>query len=154
MGAVVLQEGSIVPGSSFTSPINLNGISTSWLDHGGSWYGRGSNVNGTDWIVRNSVVVANSAGLEEVVPGSGEHWGDALFTACFFAHDGPAASECLIGEVTDNPDPLRDGVLVLDCGSGFRRVLVPRAIRSTSTATVCSTTTGAASSTCRVPASK
>jgi len=121
---VVLQEGSIIPGSSFAEPIDTSGIVQSWLDGSGSWFARGNNdVTETDWVVRNGIVVADSAGTDEVVTGTGEHWNDADFSDCFFAFDGNDSGAYVIGGVTDAPSD-GNGVIVYDDGTGNRMVVV------------------------------
>jgi hypothetical protein len=121
---VVLQEGYPIPGGPFAEPIDDNGIVGSWLDAAGNWYARGNNdTTEQDWVVRNGVVVATSDVLDEIVPGSGEHWDDTDFGDCFFAHDGNAAGAYVIGGVTDAASEA-NGVLVVDDGAGNRFVAV------------------------------
>ena len=122
-GAVVLQEGQVVPGSAFLEPIDTGGIVKAWLDASGSWYARGNNA-GTeqDWVVREGIVVAQTQVDDEVVAGSGEHWSDSEYAAGFFAFDGNASGAYILGGVTDG-DAGANGVLVLDDGAGQRRVL-------------------------------
>ncbi|MGE3171115.1 MAG: hypothetical protein AB7O97_00730 [Planctomycetota bacterium] len=121
---ILLQENQPIPGGPFAEPIDLNGIEFCWLDNGGNWYARGNNdVTEQDWVVRNGVVIAFSNGLDEIVPGSGEHWEDTGFAACFFAMDGNGSGAWVVGGVTDNADDSRDGVIVLDDGVGNRQVV-------------------------------
>jgi hypothetical protein len=69
-GAVVLQEGTVIAGSSFTSPVS--GISDVWMESSGDWFARGANADGIGWVVRNGVVIAAEG--QPVVPGSGMLW--------------------------------------------------------------------------------
>lgn len=123
-GVVVVQEGSPVAG--FALPVNTNGlgIDKGWIDGAGNWYVRGNNTDATDWVLRNGVLVAQSDGTDEIVAGSGEHWDDATFGACFFGFDGNALGHFVICGVTDHVDPLRNGVIVFDDGLSGRYVVV------------------------------
>ncbi|MBL8752981.1 MAG: hypothetical protein JNK15_06725, partial [Planctomycetes bacterium] len=86
---VRIQEGQILPGSTFATTVSA--IGKAWIDNAGTWFARGSNLTtNDDWIVRNGVVVADSSGTSEVVPGSGEFFDDATFSTCFFCGDGNA----------------------------------------------------------------
>ena len=112
-GNVVLQEDSVIPGSVFLEPIDLSGIVGSFMDAGGNWYARGNNdTTETDWVVRNGIVVAQTG--QSVDGSSAEVWDDVVFSDCFFLHTGNSLGDYVIGGVTDNPDPLRDGLLVLN----------------------------------------
>lgn len=119
---VVIQEGQVLPGSSFGTGVSA--IGKSWVDRAGNWYARGSNATtGDDWIVRNGVLVADSSGTNEVIPGSGEFWDDASFSTCFFCFDGNSLGQFVFGGVTSAPTT-SNGVIVFDDGAGFRRVLL------------------------------
>ena len=112
-GAVVLQEGHIIPGSSFTDPIDSAGIVGVHMDPGGNWFARGNNdISEQDWVVRNGAVIATLG--DPITTGASEHWDDASFGDCFFLHVGNTAGDYVIGGVTDNADPLLNGVLVLN----------------------------------------
>lgn len=111
-GAVVLQEGSIIAGSSFSDPIDLNGILEISMDPAGNWYARGDNINTQqDWVVRNGAVIA--AVGSPVIQGSTELWSDATFAACFFLQTGNGVGDYLIGGVSDI-GVANDGILVLN----------------------------------------
>jgi hypothetical protein len=119
---VLIQEGQPLPGSSFANPVST--IGKTWIDRAGNWYARGSNLTtADDWLVRNGVLVADSAGSSEVVPGSGEFFDDATFASCFFCFDGNSSGHFVFGGVTSALSTI-NGVLVFDDGAGFRRVLV------------------------------
>ena len=121
---VVVQEGVVLAGSAFAEPVDGDGIVKAWVDRGGSYYVRGNNdVTETDWVYRNGIVVAESSGTNEVVPGSGEFWDDATFADCFFAFDGNSLGQFVVGGVTSAPADT-NGVIVFDDGQGYRRVLV------------------------------
>ena len=122
-GTVIVQEGVVLAGSSYAEPVDASGIVEAWLDRGSNFYVRGNNdVTETDWVYRNGVVVADSAGASEVVPGSGEFWSDAAFSACFFAFDGNVNGAYILGGVT-SAATTNDGVLVYDDGTGNRVVV-------------------------------
>lgn len=119
---VVIQEGTVLPGSAFAT--NVSAIGKAWVDRAGNWYARGSNATTAfDWVVRNGVVVADSAGASEVIAGSGEFWDDTTFASCFFCFDGNSLGQFVFGGVTSAPTT-SNGVLVFDDGAGFRSVLV------------------------------
>ena len=123
-GTVVIQEGSILAGSSFTEPVDQDGIVKAWVDRGDNWYARGNNdVTEDDWVVRNGIVVARSDGTDPVLPGGTEVWSDGVFTDCFFAFDGNHLGHYVIAGVT-NAAATSDGVIVFDDGFGNRHVVV------------------------------
>jgi hypothetical protein len=117
---VLIQEGQVLPGSSFVS--NVSAIGKAWFDGAGNWYARGSNADGNDWVVRNGAVLADSSGTSEVVAGTGEFFDDATFTTCFFCMDGNALGQRVFGGVT-TASATSNGVLVFEDASGFRRVI-------------------------------
>jgi hypothetical protein len=120
--AVVIQEGVVLPNSTFATGVSA--IGKAWIDRAGNWYARGSNTStNDDWVVRNGVVVAIADLTTEIVPGSGEVWDDTTFGNCFFAFDGNSLGHFVIGGVTSAPTT-SNGVIVFDDGAGFRRVLV------------------------------
>ncbi len=112
-GAVVLQEGEIIPGSGFPNPVDGSGIVAVHMDPAGRWFARGNNDSSeTDWVVRDGVVLATLG--QPIVTGSTELWDDAAFSDCFFLHVGNSHGDYVIGGVTDNADTLLNGVLVLN----------------------------------------
>ena len=111
-GSVVLLENQVIPGSDFLEPIDNAGIFEFRVSHAGDWIARGDNdVTDQDWVVYNGAVVAR---LGDQVPGGfiGEVYDDAAFAQCFFAVEANGAGDYLFGAVTDNPDILRNAVLV------------------------------------------
>jgi len=108
-GDVVLQEGQIIPG--LDAPIAASAIDGVFMDESGNWYARGNNTDGDDWIVRNGAVIARKG---DSVTGGAEAWSDAAFADLFFLHVGNSLGDYVIGGVTDEIDPLRDGVLVFN----------------------------------------
>lgn len=112
-GAVVVQEGQVIPGSGFAEPVDSSGIFGVSMDAGGSWYARGDN-DGTndDWVLRDGLVIATTG--QPVTPGATERWDDGRFSNGFFAHAGNGVGNVVIGGTTDAADPMADAVLVLD----------------------------------------
>jgi hypothetical protein len=112
-GTVMLQEGFVIPGSGFAEPIDAAGIVEVAMGFDGAWFARGNNdVTEVDWVVRNGVVIAREGGL--VLASGTELWDDTTFSDCFFAHQGDSNGNWVVGGVTDNVDPLRNGVIVLN----------------------------------------
>ena len=112
-GAVVLQEGTVIPGSGFAEPIDSNGLFATSLDAAGNWFVHGDNdQTNVDWVVRNGQVMA--AVGQPIVPGSAELWDDNTFGRCFFALVGNGNGDYVIGGETTESDFLRDAVLVLN----------------------------------------
>lgn len=109
-GAVVLQEDVIIPGSSFTNPIDGLGIVGSFMDPAGNWFARGNNdTTEQDWVVRNGVVIAATG--DPIYTGATEVWDDTDFSDCFFMHVGNSLGDWVIGGVTDAASTA-NGVLV------------------------------------------
>ncbi|MEM1453311.1 MAG: hypothetical protein AAF957_11730 [Planctomycetota bacterium] len=112
-GTVVLQEGSIVPGSSFTEPIDFAGIFAVYMDNGGNWYARGDNdVTSVDWLVRNGTLFKTLG--DPIFAGASEVFDDTTFAPGFFLHVGNSLGDYVIGGFTDNADTDRNAVLVLN----------------------------------------
>lgn len=112
-GAVVLQEGVVIPGSGFANPVDGSGIFGVHMDNGGNWFARGDNdLSDIDWVVRNGVVIAQTDG--PIIDGGTETYSDDIVANPFFIHIGNTNGDYIIGGVTNNPDPLLDGVLVLN----------------------------------------
>ncbi len=59
-GTVVLQEGVILPGSGFVSPVVAGGADEDGMDNAGRWYARGNNTDGSDWVLRQGAVIATT----------------------------------------------------------------------------------------------
>lgn len=109
-GAVVIQEGSHLPNTTFVDPVDSNGIKGVSMDAAGHWFARGDN-DGTeqDWVVRDGELLA-ATGLPVTSQGT-ELWSDALLAGCFFAHVGNGRGDFVIAGMTDHPDPARDAVV-------------------------------------------
>lgn len=124
-GQVAIREASIIPGSSFTSPVATEGILEPWMGPNGDWFARGDNADAQDWVVRNGVVVA---AVDQPVPGGdpGEMFDDARFADCFFLVVSNSNGDYVIGGVTNAADEERDAVLVYYPGDGGPARVVAR----------------------------
>jgi hypothetical protein len=112
-GAVVVQEGVILPGSGYAEPVDLNGIVGVWMAPNGDWFVRGNNdVTEHDWVYSNGAVIAERGA--PIHAGATELYSDTAFADLFFLHVGDSLGNYIIGGVSDNPDPLADGILVLN----------------------------------------
>ncbi|MEM6672036.1 MAG: hypothetical protein AAF726_04290 [Planctomycetota bacterium] len=110
-GNVVLQEGTIVPGSTFTDPIDFAGIFAVYLDEGGNWFARGDNdVSSVDWIVRNGTLLKTLG--DPIFAGATEVFDDTTFAPGFFMHIGNSFGDYIIGGVTNSVNLDANAVLV------------------------------------------
>ena len=119
-GSVVLQEGFLVPNTSFVEPIDTNGIKGVSMDAAGHWYARGDN-DGTevDWVVRDGELLAASGG--PVTLSSPELWSDAQLAGCFFGHVGNGRGDYVIAGMTDHLDPARDAAIYFNSSEEVAR---------------------------------
>ena len=102
--AVVIQEGSIIAGSSFTSPVSS--ISAASMEPSGQWLARGSNADGQTWVVYNGAVVARSG--TPIFTGSTENWTSFVDMKA----DG-RGNHIVVGN-GNNPDGLINSVVVVN----------------------------------------
>lgn len=116
-GNAVLFEGSVIAGSTFTSPVASGGVDEVYMAPGGDWYAQGDNADTIDWVVRNGAVIART---DDVVPGGlpGEQWDDAPFASTFFFMTGNSNGEYVIGGTTNNADTLNNAVLAYGTAAG------------------------------------
>jgi hypothetical protein len=111
-GTVVVQEGSVLPGSGFAEPVDAEGIVGVHMAPDGTWYVRGNNdVTELDWVYSDGAVLASTG--QPIHTGAIEVWSDAEFTDCFFLHVGDGNGNFVIGGVSDGPTTA-NGVLVLN----------------------------------------
>ncbi len=109
-GAVVIQEGVILPGSGFTETVGTFTNINLHMDGGGGWMARGTNTGSlTDWVYRNGAVVARTDA--PIFTGAGELYDDTDFSATFFLNIGNSNGDYVIGGVTNAP-ATSNGVLV------------------------------------------
>lgn len=107
-GNIVVREGQPLAG--FTSPVVGIGL-FSEMNSNGSWFARGSNLDGVDWIVNNGAVIATT---NSFVPRgfATERFDDTRFSPTWFHMAGNYHGDFVIGGTTDFPDPQRNAVLV------------------------------------------
>ncbi len=106
-GQVVIQEGVTFPGTSATVPST---IVTADILTNGDYIARGALASGGVYAARNGVIVAATGAT---VDGAAEAWGSTFlaFAANRLGH------WALVG-TTDNPDPARDTVLMVNNSGG------------------------------------
>lgn len=110
---VLVQEGSIVPGSSFTSPVNATAPSyTAFMESNGDVFITGRNADGEDWVMRNGVILVTTD--DTITPSDTEIFDDTLFANCFFWMRGNNVGDYVIGGTTNFPETDYDAVLVLN----------------------------------------
>jgi len=108
-GVVRIQEGSVLPGSGFTSPVSqMESVSGGgiWMDPDGTWFAMGRNADAVRWVVRNGVVIARSGA--PVIPGSTELW-----ETPFRAARGAAGGHYVVMG-NSNASSLTDDIIVAD----------------------------------------
>ena len=113
---VVLQEGSVIPGSSFTQTINSTGnFRHAEVGADGNWYAMGTNAPlppataGDGWVVRNGQVVAATG--QPITTGSTETWSNRVLGNTFYTVTG-RGSDYVVGGLTSKLDGSTDSVLV------------------------------------------
>jgi hypothetical protein len=112
-GNVVLQEGVIIPGSGFSSPPDQATPYTAiWMQPDGTWFIRGDNDDGQDWVLRNGAVVASS--LNPIHTGAAEMFSDATYADTFFLSIGNTSGDYVVGGTTDSTNLLANAVVVLN----------------------------------------
>jgi hypothetical protein len=110
-GSVVVQEGVILAGSGFSSPVDASGIVGVGMSGDGTWFARGNNDDEQDWIYSNGALL--TAGGSPITTGASELWDDTDFSDLFFLHVGNSNGDFVIGGVTDATSDA-NGVLVLN----------------------------------------
>jgi len=98
---VELRENSPVAGSSVT----MAAIFFTRMLSDATWFCRGDDPSDNDWAVRQGVLLAKT--FDAITPT--EHWGNA-----FSAFNGNRVGEWVLAGNTDNADPNKDNVLVLN----------------------------------------
>ncbi|MGD9689745.1 MAG: lamin tail domain-containing protein [Phycisphaerales bacterium] len=109
-GNVVIQEGTLLPGSGFAS--NVSSIGMSYMSPDGTWMAYGSNADGNDWVVRNGALVAVRG--QEIFPGAGINWAEAGFVGTYFAAASDSLGNYIVGGLTDAPDTTANAIIVLN----------------------------------------
>ena len=98
-GNVIVQEGTILPGSGFVEAVDLNGIVGVHLAPSGRYLVRGNNNDEADWVYSDGQVIARTGA--PIAAGAAELWSDAEYSDCFFLHVGNGNGDFVIGGVTD-----------------------------------------------------
>lgn len=117
-GAVVIQEGVILPGSGFPDTVNMTNV-TPHMTAGGQWYVRGSNnVSNHDWVYGNGAVIAQRGA--PIYTGATEIFTDTAYSPTFFLNVGNGVGDYVIGGVS-NELTTSDGILVYNNTSVIAR---------------------------------
>lgn len=112
-GTVVVQEGVVLSNTIYAEPVDSSGIVGVSMAPNGDWFVRGNNnTTEHDWVYSNGSVIAERGA--PIYAGATEVYSDTNFSDLFFLHVGDSFGNYIIGGVTDNPDPLLDGVLVVN----------------------------------------
>ncbi len=106
---VVVQEGIVLAGSSFTSPTSL--VDYSGVSPLGDWFARGDNADGQDWVLENGAVLAAT---DDSIVGGPEQYDDAPYSACFFLFASNNAGDYILGATTNAGEDSSNAVLVLN----------------------------------------
>lgn len=107
---VVVQQSVILAGSSFTA--GADEVTYGRMLADGTWFARGDNQDGQDWVLRNGAVVATSEA--PIAPGSVESYSQAPYSATFFLFAANNHGDYIIGGTTDAVDDASNAVLVLN----------------------------------------
>lgn len=112
-GVIVVQESSILPGTSFPNPVDPEGIVGVHMAPNGDWFVRGNNdVTEDDWVYSNNGLLATVG--QPIFTGATELFDDATFADCFFLHVGNGNGDYVIGGVTDAANVSANAVLVVN----------------------------------------
>ncbi len=111
-GSVVIQEGHLIPGSGFFSPVGSTILPFAYMETNGDWFAYGPNADTSDFALRNGAVVATNA--QPIHTGAVENWSDVSFAALFFMLAGNNNGDYVVGGTTDAPDLNANAVIVLN----------------------------------------
>lgn len=108
-GNVVVREGQPVS-PSFSSPVSGVGLFGKMISNG-SWFIRGTNIDGVDWILHDNSVIARTGDL---VPRgfANERYSDVRYSPTWFHMAGNYHGDFIVGGTTNFPDAQRDAVIV------------------------------------------
>jgi uncharacterized repeat protein (TIGR01451 family) len=107
---VVIQEGHILAGSAFGSPVSI--VTKAQMQSNADWFARAGNADGQDWVTRNGVVLSETDA--PVHPGSPESFDDGPFSVCFFQFAANSAGDYLISGTTNAGEDRSNAVIVLN----------------------------------------
>lgn len=115
-GAVLAQEGAILPNSGFTSTVlttSADAGSQDVSEQNGKYIFRGGNADGTDWVVSsdNNVIAVTDGPIHA---GATEQFDDAPFAATFFVCKINSYGDTIVGGTTNNADANANAVLVFN----------------------------------------
>lgn len=113
--AVVVQEGVVLAGSGFTSPVRRS-AATARFAGDGAWLAMGSNLDdsmvGSHWVVRDGRVIAKRG--DTITACVSERWARGAADGPFVAVAGNARGDVAIAGYTDEADATQSAVLVLN----------------------------------------
>ncbi|GJM24877.1 MAG: hypothetical protein DHS20C16_12920 [Phycisphaerae bacterium] len=109
---VVVQEGVVIAGSGFAAPADISLSTETFMFADGSWMARGSNQDGSDWLLRDGAVVSQTG--DPIVAGAVETYDDASSSAGFFLFAQNNAGDYVIGSVTSATESASDAVLTIN----------------------------------------
>ncbi len=113
--AVVVQEGVVLAGSGFVSPVR-GSVATARFGGDGSWLAMGSNQDesavGSHWVVREGRVMARRG--ETITACASERWARGATDGPFVSVAGNTRGDVAIAGYTDEADATRGMVLVLN----------------------------------------
>jgi uncharacterized repeat protein (TIGR01451 family) len=110
---VKVQEGQVLAGSTFTSPTAATTpFDAVNMESDGTWFVRGHNADGIDWVARNGVVVAETD--TPIHTGATELFDDASFADCFFLNVGNPRGDYAVAGTTNASNGLANAVVVLN----------------------------------------
>jgi len=111
-GNVVIQEGVVLAGSTFSSPTNASSpINYVFMESNGDWFAYGDNDDTVDWALKNGVVIAAT---DTAIGAGAEMWNQAPYAQTFFLAVGNNGGDYVVGGTTDAADGLANAVLVLN----------------------------------------
>jgi uncharacterized repeat protein (TIGR01451 family) len=110
-GSVVIQEGHVLPGSGFASPVGTS-VAYAFMETNGDWFAYGANADTSDYALRNGAVIGTNA--QPIHTGAVENWSDVSFAQLFFLLAGNNNGDYVIGGTTDAPDLLANAVIVFN----------------------------------------
>ncbi len=109
-GTVVIQEGFTLPNSTYAETVST--FSGNRMESDGTWFARGSNAGGADWVVKNGQVVARRDA--PIFAGATELYSDGPFATCFYMMLSNNNGDYVIGGTTNASNDRSNAALVLN----------------------------------------